>query len=57
VRLSDEILRDLDQWAVDNDLTRSAAIRLLIESPLRETAGRPLRANVARPSRRKRRDD
>jgi hypothetical protein len=58
VRLSDEILRDLDQWAVDNDFTRSAAIRLLIESALREAAGRPLRGgNVGRPSRRKRRDD
>jgi hypothetical protein len=42
---------------VDNGLTRSAAIRLLIESALRETAGRPVRANVARPSRRRRRDD
>jgi hypothetical protein len=56
-RLSDDIPRDLDQWAVDNGLTRSAAIRLLIESALRETAGRPVRANVARPSRRRRRDD
>jgi len=56
VRLSEEILLDLDQWAVDNDLTRSAAIRLLIESALREAAGKPLRGNVTRPSSRKRRD-
>ena len=36
VRLSRDLLIDLDQWAVDNDLSRSEAIRRLIERALKE---------------------
>jgi metal-responsive CopG/Arc/MetJ family transcriptional regulator len=38
VRLSDDLLLDLDQWAVDHELSRSAAIRKLLERALRVPA-------------------
>jgi hypothetical protein len=38
VRLPDDLLLDLDQWAVDHELSRSAAIRRLLERALRVPA-------------------